>query len=59
MQESGAEAILTTEKDMVKLLNTSWTNLPVYYLPIGVSFLNQEADFQSFLWEKIRSLRNA
>ncbi len=59
MQESGAEAILTTEKDMVKLFNTSWTHLPLYYLPIGVSCLNQEADFQSFLWEKIRSVRNA
>lgn len=59
MQESGAQAVLTTEKDMVKLLPPAWSDIPLYYLPIGVRFLKQEADFASFLREKIRSVHKA
>lgn len=59
MQESGAQAVLTTEKDMVKLLHAAWAELPLYYLPIGVRFLKHEADFASFLREKIRSVQKA
>jgi tetraacyldisaccharide 4'-kinase len=59
MQESGAKAVLTTEKDMVKLLQPAWSEIPLYYLPIGVRFLKQEADFASFFREKIQSVQKA
>ncbi len=55
MQESHAEAVLTTEKDMVKLLASAWADLPLYYLPIGIHFLRQEAEFQQFIVDQIRA----
>ena len=43
--------LLTTEKDMVKLLGPEleWPGLPVFYLPIQVYFLQHEAEFQLVL----------
>lgn len=43
--------ILTTEKDMVKLLNfrTELLEIPIFYLPIEVYFLENEADFQKVI----------
>ena len=54
MQNSGARAVLTTEKDMVKLLEPAWTELPLYYLPIGIQFLQEENEFQKFIEAQIR-----
>lgn len=54
MQAEGAEAALTTEKDMVKLLAPTWSALPLYYLPIGIFFLQEEQEFQGFVEERIR-----
>lgn len=54
MRESHAEAVLTTEKDMVKLLAPAWADLPLYYLPIGVHFVRQESEFQQFIVDQIR-----
>lgn len=59
MQESGAEAVLTTEKDMVKLLQPAWAELPLYYLPIGIQFLQQENDFRKFIEEQIQASEKA
>lgn len=60
MHTDGAESVLTTEKDMVKLLAPSqsklWKSLPLHYLPIQVSFLENEDGFQQYISQKIRSV---
>ncbi len=59
MKRSGAKSILTTEKDMVKLIEPSqaalWKSMPLYYLPIQSIFLDNEKAFQQYISEKIRS----
>jgi tetraacyldisaccharide 4'-kinase len=53
-----ATAVVTTEKDMVKLLapafRDSLAHIPLYCLPVGVSFGNDQARFNRFVLEKIR-----
>lgn len=59
MKRSGAKSILTTEKDMVKLIEPAqsalWKTLPLHYLPIQVKFLANETAFQQYISDKIRS----
>ncbi|WPP53101.1 tetraacyldisaccharide 4'-kinase [Catalinimonas niigatensis] len=59
LKASGAKSVLTTEKDMVKLIDPSqsnlWTDIPLHYLPIQVKFLANETAFQQYISDKIRS----
>ena len=52
-------SLLTTEKDMVKLEDTAWQTLPIFYLPIHPYFLQQENQFQDLLLQKIRTYHTA
>ncbi|MDF9794813.1 tetraacyldisaccharide 4'-kinase [Catalinimonas alkaloidigena] len=60
MKTSGAKSALTTEKDMVKLLepvqSQLWEAIPLYYLPIQLSFLESESNFQQYISHKLRSV---
>jgi tetraacyldisaccharide 4'-kinase len=55
MTVTGAKAVLTTEKDMVKLMSEAWRKIPLFYLPICVTFIEHEAEFQQFIINRIRS----
>jgi tetraacyldisaccharide 4'-kinase len=49
--------LLTTEKDAVKLIQPAlravFAEQEVYYLPIEIYFLNREAEFQSFVLDRL------
>ena len=54
---SGAEAVVTTEKDAVKmapLLEDSDLKIPVFVLPVGIRFTGDEAGFCERLIEAVR-----
>jgi tetraacyldisaccharide 4'-kinase len=58
LEQYQADIILTTEKDYVKLIQASFTDLikplPFYYLPIEVRFLfGEENAFYKNLWQAI------
>lgn len=48
--------LITTEKDMVKLLpfKDLLKDLPIFYIPIEIRFLENENEFQNLLLEKIK-----
>ncbi len=48
-------SLLTTEKDMVKLEDSSWRTLPIFYLPIQPYFIRQEQPFQDLILQQIRA----
>ena len=48
-------SLLTTEKDMVKLEDTTWQTLPIFYLSIQPYFLQQEHQFRHLLLQKIQA----
>lgn len=51
-------SILTTEKDMVKLIDAesadAWKNLPLFYLPIQTYFLGDEDIFKNLILQRIQ-----
>ena len=56
--KANGASIITTEKDMVKLIEQkqfieSW---PWFFLPISIFFLNNEADLHGMILEKARTL---
>ncbi len=58
-ETAGREAVvLTTEKDMVKLIHTPlterWKTLPLFYLPIQTYLLAEEDNFKSIILQRIR-----
>ncbi len=44
--------MVTTEKDMVKMASLDWKDLSIFYVPIRISFLNENL-FHSFLHQKL------
>lgn len=60
MRSNGANSALTTEKDMVKLLEPAlrplWKAIPLHYLPIKLSFLEGGSTFQQYIIHKLRSV---
>jgi tetraacyldisaccharide 4'-kinase len=57
LEQQGEGAVLTTEKDMVKLLTHDyWRELPLYFLPIRTQFLAQETQFGTLVAELLQTL---
>ncbi|MEQ9441291.1 MAG: tetraacyldisaccharide 4'-kinase [Cyclobacteriaceae bacterium] len=56
-KEPGQVCFMTTEKDMVKMINgpltEQWKALPLFYLPMQTYFLQNEAAFQSWVVRQI------
>ncbi|MEO0333415.1 MAG: tetraacyldisaccharide 4'-kinase, partial [Bacteroidota bacterium] len=50
---------MTTEKDMVKMINGSlteqWQQLPLFYIPIQTCFISDDAAFLTWLHQSISS----
>jgi len=63
MEAKAIKSLLTTEKDMVKLVGEEeaklWKELPLFYLPIRLAFLSQQNSFQQYISESIRSIEKA
>ncbi len=58
-ETAGQEAVvLTTEKDMVKLIHTplteQWKKLPLFYLPIQTYLLDEEDRFKNIILQRFR-----
>jgi tetraacyldisaccharide-1-P 4'-kinase len=53
LQETGARTVLVTEKDYVKLIGPEFrelaAQLPLFYLPIEVVFLERKAEFDALV----------
>jgi tetraacyldisaccharide 4'-kinase len=54
-QETGDISFITTEKDMVKLIDdpAAWQALPIFYLPIETSFLPDDTEFNSWVAQQL------
>jgi tetraacyldisaccharide 4'-kinase len=55
--EGNDKCILTTEKDMVKLQRTEfkdlWKDVPLFYIPIEITFLNDKQKFDELVFHSI------
>ena len=51
-EKRGAKALLTTEKDAVKLRETAPSNFPIFYLKIGMEIIDEE-EFLFFLLSRL------
>lgn len=56
--KSNRKCILTTEKDIMKWMQSDMkrhlANIPVFYLPIEIYFLENESQFQSFVMKGLK-----
>ena len=54
-QQTGDISFITTEKDMVKLIDGSaaWQALPIFYLPIETHFLPDDTEFSSWVAQQL------
>ncbi len=57
--EDQCDLILTTEKDMVKMIpfRNELHNIPIYYLPISFSFIDNGPQFDSTVLNKLQSIK--
>jgi tetraacyldisaccharide 4'-kinase len=55
------DIILTTEKDMVRLIKfkSELSTLPIYYLPIECSFIEDGKRFDFEILNRLRSVKNS
>ncbi len=54
-QETGNISFITTEKDMVKLIDdpAEWQALPIFYLPIETRFLPDDTEFSLWIAQQL------
>ncbi len=59
VQKQNNIPIITTEKDAARLKNPEWkqklAGIPIYYLPISISFIKNGSEFDKWVTEKIQS----
>jgi len=58
VRDSGIDLVLTTEKDLVRLLDFTPLSLPLAWVPLTVS-LNPENDFRTWLVQRLCSVRES
>lgn len=57
--ENNCDLIVTTEKDMVKLIpyRAELQNIPIYYIPISFKFIENGPQFDSTVLNKLQSIK--